>query len=172
MFLIMLLAVQALLPLSVEADRRWFLGAIVGLVLAAAVVDVVRAMPGSAGDILRLGQRVTDSADGIGWINAVLVWLLPQQLGIAWKRGRFRGAWTGLFFLVLGAVWLVAALASGYPIGMVGRDFHGDSNMLPPTLALVGVMWLQVGAVCSSSGQGVGCWTGAESAGRSPCSAP
>ncbi len=96
-FLIMLLAVQALLPLSVEADRRWGLGAVVGLVVAAAVVDVVRAMPGSPGDILRLGQRVTDSADGIGWINAVLVWLLPQQLGIAWKRGRFRGAWTGLF---------------------------------------------------------------------------
>lgn len=146
-FLIMLLAVQALLPLSVEADRRWGLGAVVGLVVAAAVVDVVRAMPGSPGDILRLGQRVTDSADGIGWFNAVLVWLLPQQLGIAWKRGRFRGVWTGLFFLVLGGFWLVAALASGYPIGMVGRDFHGDSNMLPPTLALVGVMWLQVGAV-------------------------
>lgn len=146
-FLIMLLSVQALLPLSVAADRRWGLGAVVGLVLAAALVDLLRAAPTSVGDMLRLGQRVTESGVGIGWVNAVLVWLLPQQLGIAWKRGRFRGAWVGLGFLLLGALWLGATVASGYPIGMVGRDLHGDSNMLPPTLALAGVMWLQVGAV-------------------------
>ncbi|MBE0486392.1 acyltransferase [Marinobacter sp.] len=146
-FLIMLLSVQALLPVSVAADRRWGLGAVVGLVVAAALVDLLRAMPTSIADVLRLGQRVTESGVGIGWLNMLLVWLLPQQLGIAWRRGRFRGAWAGLAFLVLGAAWLSATVASGYPVGMVGRDFHGDSNMLPPTLALAGVMWLQVGAV-------------------------
>jgi hypothetical protein len=30
---------------------------------------------------------------------------------------------------------------------MVGGDLGGRSNVLPPTLALIGVMWLQVGAV-------------------------
>ncbi|MEX0914559.1 MAG: hypothetical protein WDZ60_01595, partial [Wenzhouxiangellaceae bacterium] len=30
---------------------------------------------------------------------------------------------------------------------MVGFDLEGRSNMLPPTLALIGVMWIQVGAV-------------------------
>ncbi|GGC66202.1 hypothetical protein [Marinobacter halophilus] len=42
----------------------------------------------------------------------------------------------GLGFLLLGALWLGATVAGGYPIGMVGRDLHGDNNMLPPTLAM------------------------------------
>ncbi|MGY6631920.1 MAG: acyltransferase family protein [Wenzhouxiangella sp.] len=146
-FLIMLLTVQALLPLSVAADRRFGLGAVFGLIGLAAVVDLLRGQPGSLTDLLFLGQRVTDSPGGIGWVNALLVWLLPQQLGIAWQKKRFRGAAMGFGIVVLGALWLWATTASGYPIGMVGRDFEGNSNMLPPTLALIGVMWLQVGLV-------------------------
>ena len=76
----------------------------------------------------------------------LVVWVVPQQLGIAWKRGRFRGARAGLALLVLGAAWLALAMASGYPVAMVGVALAGN-NMLPPTLALVGVMWLQAGAV-------------------------
>ncbi len=146
-FLIMLLTVQALLPLSVAADRRFGLGAVFGLIGLAAVVDLLRGQPGSLTDLLLLGERVTESPGGIGWLNALLVWLLPQQLGIAWQKQRFRGAITGLAIVALGALWLWATTASGYPIGMVGRDFEGNSNMLPPTLALMGVMWLQVGLV-------------------------
>lgn len=146
-FLIMLLGVQAFLPFSVEADRRYGLGAVAALIGLAAAVDIVRAAPASPGDFLRLGELVVDAPGGIGWLNAVLVWLLPQQLGIAWKNGRFSGAWTGAAFLLLGAFWLTGTVASGYPVGMVGRDLDGNSNMLPPTLALIGVMWLQVGAV-------------------------
>src|SRR6056297_2273877 len=146
-FLVMLIIVQALLPLSVEADRRFGLGAVIGLIVMAAVVDMVR-----AGALLpmqwpTLGARVTATDGGIGWINAFAVWLLPQQLGIAWKRGRFRGAWTGLAILMLGVAWLAGSVISGYPVGMIGVDLEGNSNMLPPTLALIGVMWLQVGLV-------------------------
>ena len=146
-FLIMLLTVQALLPLSVAADRRFGLGAVFGLIGLAALVDLLRGQPGSVTDLLRLGDLVTDNAGGVGWLNALLVWLLPQQLGIAWQKKRFRGTAMGLAIVVLGALWLWATTASGYPIGMVGRDFEGNSNMLPPTLALIGVMWLQVGLV-------------------------
>jgi len=146
-FLIMLLAVQALLPLSVEADRRFGLYAVVALIVLAASVDMLRAGAFWPTQWPTLGARVTGSDGGIGWLNALVVWLLPQQLGIAWKRGRFRGTLTGLLLLVLGAAWLSGTVLSGYPVGMIGQDLEGNSNMLPPTLALAGVMWLQVGLV-------------------------
>ncbi|MFU8878740.1 MAG: acyltransferase family protein [Wenzhouxiangellaceae bacterium] len=150
-FLLMLITVQALLPASVEADRKFGLWAIAGLIAITALVDWLRAgLPGPSG-IPGLGERVM-AADSlaallIGSVNAFAVWLLPQQLGIAWRRKRFHGAAVGAALIGLGLVWLLATIASGYPVGMVGVDFAGHSNMLPPTLALIGVMWLQIGLV-------------------------
>lgn len=146
-FLLMLLGVQALLPLSVRADRRWGLSAVAGLVAIAVLVDLLRARPGSPADLLRLGELATDHATVLGWLNLLVVWLLPQQLGIAWRQGRFSGTGTGLVLIVLGLVWLGATVSSGYPLAMVDGEVGGRSNLLPPTLALMGVMWLQVGAV-------------------------
>ena len=145
-FLVMLLAVQALLPLAVRADRRFGLGAVAGLVALAAVADLFRSGIRSPGELLELGAHVRDSAPGIGWINMLAEWLLPQQLGVAWKQGRFTGARAGAVLLLLGAAWLAAAIASGYPVAMVGVELAGN-NMLPPTLALIGVVWVQVGLV-------------------------
>lgn len=146
-FLLMLLGVQALLPLSVRADRRLGLRAVWLLVATAAFIDLLRARPGSPADLLRLGELATDHATLLGWLNLLVVWLLPQQLGIAWRQGRFTGTGTGLTFMALGLVWLGATVASGYPLAMVDGEVGGRSNLLPPTLALVGVMWLQVGTV-------------------------
>ncbi len=146
-FLIMLLTVQALLPLSVCADRRFGLGAVFGLIALAALIDLTRAGPRSLTDLLKLGELVTSAGGGIGWLNALVVWLVPQQLGIAWKQGRFSGAWVGLGLVMVGLTWLAATTSSGYPLAMVGADLEGNSNLLPPTLALIGVMWIQVGAV-------------------------
>jgi hypothetical protein len=146
-FLVMLLAVQALLPWSIRADRRWGLGAVVGLLVVAALADVLRAGASSPSDLRELGTLVTSTSGGIGWVNGLAVWLLPQQLGIAWKRGRFGGWRTGTGLLLLGLAWLGASVAVGYPTAMVGGDLEGNSNVLPPTLAMVGVMWVQAGAV-------------------------
>ena len=145
-FLLMLLSVQALLPLCVRADHRFGLKAVAVLLVAAAGADLLRAGVRTPLDLLQLGARVDASPPGIGWVNLLLVWLLPQQLGIAWRRGRLGDARGGLVLLVLGVVWLAGALASGYPVAMVGVQLAGN-NMLPPTLALVGVVWLQVGLV-------------------------
>lgn len=145
-FLLMLLTVQALLPWCLRLDARFGLGAVAGLVAVAAVLDMVRAGVHSPAALRWLGQGVSESPAGVAWLNMLVVWLVPQQLGIAWKRGRFRGVGAGIALLALGAAWLLAAMASGYPVAMVGVALAGN-NMLPPTLALVGVMWLQAGAV-------------------------
>src|SRR5690606_33793651 len=47
-FLLMLLTVQALLPWSLRMDERWGLGAVAGLVVVAAALDVLRADVSSA----------------------------------------------------------------------------------------------------------------------------
>src|SRR5690606_9896317 len=145
-FLLMLLTVQALLPWCLRLDVRFGLRAVAGLVAMAAVFDMVRAGATSFDALRWLGRGAAENPAGIAWLNMLVVWLVPQQLGIAWKRGRFRGAGAGSALLVLGAAWLALAMASGYPVAMVGVALAGN-NMLPPTLALIGVMWLQVGAV-------------------------
>ncbi|MGY1409458.1 MULTISPECIES: acyltransferase family protein [unclassified Luteimonas] len=145
-FLLMLLTVQALLPWCLKLDARFGLAAVLALVVAAAALDAARAGVTSLDALLSIGARVSERPAGIAWLNMLLVWLIPQQLGIAWKRGRFRGVGAGAAFVLLGAAWLLLAMASGYPVAMVGVALAGN-NMLPPTLALIGVMWLQVGAV-------------------------
>jgi hypothetical protein len=91
----MLLAVQALLPLSVRADAAGGWGA-VGLVVHRRSVPICCGR-GSAGRKTCSGSASWSRSchRGIGWINLLLVWLLPQQLGIAWKRGRFDGPVAG-----------------------------------------------------------------------------
>ncbi|WP_165789487.1 acyltransferase family protein [Billgrantia endophytica] len=146
-FLLTLLGVQLLLPLSVWADRRWGLGAVVGLIVLVAAIDLLRARPTSPGALLELGALVTDTHDLFAWVNTALVWVVPQQLGIAWWHGRFAGRRTGIGLLLFGLSWLGLAVASGYPVSMVNGNVGGHTNLLPPTLALLGVMWLQVGVV-------------------------
>jgi len=146
-FLVMLLAVQAFLPLSVRADRRFGLGAVAGLLAVAVVADVLRAGVTSPSQLAELGTLVTSTPGGIGWVNGLAVWLLPQQLGVAWRQGRFGGPRAGAVVALLGFAWLGVAVTVGYPVAMVGGDLAGSSNVLPPTLALVGVMWVQAGAV-------------------------
>ncbi len=151
-FLAMLLAVQALLPFGIRADQRYGLRAVAGLLAIAFLAEVIRAGVSSPTELGELGRLVTSTPGGVGWVNGLAVWLLPQQLGIAWKRGRFGGLRTGLGLLLLGLTWLGVAVAVGYPVAMVGGDLDGSSNVLPPTLALIGVMWVQAGAVLTFEG--------------------
>ncbi|MEX0659218.1 MAG: acyltransferase [Egibacteraceae bacterium] len=148
-FLVMLLALQACLPAAVAADRRWGWRVVLGLVVAAGGVEVVRALtagPVTPATLSRLGDQVTAVAGGPGWLNMMLVWLVPQQLGVIWGRKGLRSP-GGAGLVALGLLWLLVAVRAGYPTAMVGGDLAGSSNVLPPTLALLGVIWLQVGMV-------------------------
>ncbi|MCE8017767.1 acyltransferase family protein [Halomonas sp. MCCC 1A17488] len=146
-FLLILLGVQLVLPLSVRADERWGIGAVLGLVLLILAVDALRARPGSFVELARFGSSVTAQHDRFAWGNAVLVWLVAQQLGIAWWNGRLVGRGVGVGLVLLGLAWLTVAVAVGYPVSMVNGNLGGHTNLLPPTLALLGVMWLQAGGV-------------------------
>ncbi|MCE8053261.1 acyltransferase family protein [Halomonas daqingensis] len=146
-FLLILLGVQLVLPLSVWADRRFGLWSAAALIAAIAVVDLLRSRPAALEEWLILGRLVTAEHDYFAWINTLFFWLLPQQLGIAWWNGRFSGRRTGAALMLFGLAWLLAAVALGYPPSMVNGDAGGDTNLLPPTLALLGVMWFQVGLV-------------------------
>src|SRR5690606_22193168 len=88
-FLLMLLGVQALLPWCLALDQRYGLKAVVALVVVAAALDLLRAGVSHPAELARLGSLVAERPPGIAWLNMLVVWLLPQQLGIAWKRGRF-----------------------------------------------------------------------------------
>lgn len=145
-FLVMLLCLQACLPLMVAADRRWGLGVVVALTAAAGCVELLRALSAGPLVLTGLGAQVTSVDGGIGWLNMLLIWLVPQQLGIAWRAKRLRAP-AGVGLTVLGLLWLVAAVRLGYPTAMVGGDLAGSSNVLPATLALLGVVWLQIGLV-------------------------
>ncbi|WP_111413515.1 acyltransferase family protein [Billgrantia lactosivorans] len=146
-FLAVLLGVQLLLPACLWAERRWGMKSVVALVMLAATVDLMRASPGSANEFARFGARVIDRHDVFAWVNALVFWIVPQLLGIAWWEKRFSGRAKGAGMVLLGAAWLGLAIVVGYPPSMVNGNLGGETNLLPPTLALFGVVWLQVGAV-------------------------
>lgn len=144
-FLVMLLAVQLLLPAAIAAHRRFGLGAIAALAGSVAVIDLVRAFVAS-GDAGwgRIGEQVVSGPMWVAIPNLLLVWLVPQQLGVAWASGRFSGVRAGAVMFGIGVVWLTLTTTVGYPVAMIGGDLD-SSNVLPPTFALLGVMWLQTG---------------------------
>lgn len=146
-FLVVLLGVQLLLPACVWLERRWGMKAVIGLVMLMAAVDLLRASPDSWRDLTRFGALATDTHDVFSWVNAVLFWLVPQLLGIAWWQGRLHGQKRGMGMALLGIAWLISSVKLGYPASMVAGNLGHDTNQLPPTLALCGVVWLLVGAV-------------------------
>lgn len=145
-FLVMLLAVQFLLPAAIAAHRRFGLGAVAALALAVLGVDLVRAL-GSPVDAGwgRVGEVVVGGPIWFALPNLLLAWLVPQQLGVAWSSGRFGGPRAGIAMLAIAGVWLTVTTNLGYPVAMIGGDLDTGSNVLPPTFALLGVMWLQTG---------------------------
>ncbi len=131
-FIAMIVATQALLPWSLRFDGKASWRAVFALLGAAAVVDAAR--------FFLLGDSPL-----AGLPNAIIVWMIPQQLGVLWSRANLtRRHGTG--FALLGIVGLFAGVAAGYPVALVGGDI-GDNNVLPPTLMIAAVAVMQAGLV-------------------------
>ena len=123
-FLAVYVAVVAVAPAMVAAQRRW--GWTVTMALAAGVVVV---------DLARWPLGVPF----VGWANLALVWLFAHQLGVAWRSGAV-ARWSRLRLVTLaglglGALFVLTGVA-GYSNSMVGVG-QARTNTFPPSLALV-----------------------------------
>lgn len=132
----------------------WFMGVYLMLVLLLPVAlwlherfdsVVLVVLAGMAGlvDVIRFRQDLA----WLGLVNMLLVWGLCHQLGFFWDRIVNAGrnvAWT----LLLGGVFGLAGLVGSglYPGSMVGVPGE-RSNMAPPTLCIVALVFLQAGLV-------------------------
>lgn len=95
-------------------------------------------------DVLRFRYDIV----GVEWVNMLVVWAIPHQLGFYYDRliaapKRFAQtlAWAG-FFALFGLTNMGL-----YPRSMVGVPGEEISNMAPPTLAIAALTVFQVGVL-------------------------
>lgn len=131
-FLAVYLMVVALTPIAVAANRRW--GLAVPAVLAGCVVLV---------DAVGIGTGHPE----IRMVNYFFCWAAIYQLGIAWHGGLLR---TRLLvsMAAVGAVTLPLLMVWGpYPIAMIGVPGDRVENSAPPSVALLTLATVQIGAL-------------------------
>lgn len=117
-FLGVFLMCQALLPVLLAAHERAPLQSIAGLVAAAVVVDVARAVTG---------------LDAIGFLNLVFIWCALQQVGFHLADGRLEAVRLRSRVLTgAGAGVLLVGLCMA---GIYSPDLY--ENLNPPTVALL-----------------------------------
>ncbi len=131
----------------------WFLVVYVGLVLLAPAMlalherwgpVVVVVLAGGAGliDVLRFRHDI----DAVSYLNLLFVWGLCHQLGFFYERlVRTDRRWPAT--MALGGLFTLALLvyAGFYPGSMVGVPGDRVSNMAPPTLCLIALVFFQSG---------------------------
>lgn len=148
-----LLILRQILPLhvyepvaGVSTQLLWFLGAYV-LVLAAvpllARITTTRSMLGAlagiylgiaAVDVLRLGLG---APAGIGYVNFV-VWLLPAVLGVGYRRQLITQKTALILAAAVFAINIALVTFGPYTISLVGVAGQKVPNMIPPSLVLAG----------------------------------
>jgi len=95
-------------------------------------------------DVLRFRYHVY----GVEWVNMLVVWAIPHQLGFYYDRlvaAPRRFAWA----LASGGAFALFGLTNMglYPRSMVGVPGEVISNMAPPTLAIAALTVFQVGVL-------------------------
>ena len=131
-FIAVYLMLVLLLPVALRLHARFDSIVLVVLAGAAGAVDII---------------RFRYDVEWVGLFNMVLVWGLCHQLGFFYERivaARRTVDWT----LMLGGLFGLAGLVGSglYPGSMVGVP--GElSNMAPPTLCIVALVFFQAGLV-------------------------
>jgi hypothetical protein len=130
----------AVTPWCVRLHERFGLRVPAVLAVAAVGVDVVRFGTGTA---------------ALGWVNVLLVWLVPYLLGFSYADGRLghlsRRTLAGVAVASVGG--LVALVSAGpYPLSMVGLPGDKLSNMSPPTVCLLAVTGYQLAVALLARG--------------------
>lgn len=132
-FIIVYLVLVLVAPLAIRAHWRWGELVVVWLVGLAAVLDVL---------------RFSHDFGWAAWLNFLVIWGLAHQLGFFYDRLVAAPTRVGWMFLWGGLFALIALTNMGfYPRSVVGVPGDRFSNMGPPTLAIVGLILLQVGLV-------------------------
>ena len=121
-----------ILPIALWLHKRFDAVVLVVLAGAAGLVDVI---------------RFREDIPALGLINMVVIWGLCHQLGFFYDRivnARRTVDWTLLFGGMFGLMGLVG---SGlYPGSMVGVPGE-TSNMAPPTMCIVALLFFQAGII-------------------------
>jgi hypothetical protein len=136
------LVLVALTPVTARLHRRW--GAVVPVAISAGTICV---------DLARFLLEIPL----IGWLNLVLAWLVPYQLGYGYATGRERmtsGRTPALLSLTGLAGLLLLAGTGWYPVGIGGTPGDRFSNMSPPTVCITALSLWQVGLVLLGSRHG------------------
>jgi hypothetical protein len=131
-FLPVYLLLNALTPVLVAAHRRWGFAVPAAMVVATALVAVVRTVPG---------------LHFAGYADYLFVWGCIHQWGFAWLDGSLTTPrWRPYALAAVGAALLVGLVASGaYKVDMVGS---GNTN--PPSIAFLAFAAAQSGLVLAA----------------------
>lgn len=130
-FLATYILAVALAPVTLTLWERhgWWL--VVGLTVAATIVDVL---------------TIAVGVDFLRWVNYVFVWNAVHALGYAWADGRL-GSARQRVAVGLGALTVLAGLVAAlpYPLAMVGLDAAAVTNSNPPKVTLIFLGLFQFG---------------------------
>lgn len=130
-FLVIYLVVTLISPLAIWAHGRWGELVLVFMVAATSLVDV---------------GRFAEDADGMALVNLIVVWALCFQFGFSYERLASAPRRTLWVITWAGFFSLVALVRTGlYPLSMVGVPGDKFSNMAPPTLCIVALLFFQTG---------------------------
>lgn len=132
-FIVVYMMLVVIAPIAIWAHKRF--DPVVVVLLAGCAILV---------DVARFANKIT----WVALLNFVIVWGLCHQLGFYYERLVNSSRKIALAMALGGLIALIALVNTNiYPGSMVGVPGDDFSNMGPPTLCIVALLFLQVGVV-------------------------